>query len=203
MCAFWTYVHTTISKGGALCGIFFVVLFDLVRINQWKDFVAKKDDEGSPIEDCGADDFDSNQSGDEKEASVFQSRSIIVWASAFGSFLVLFVSDLCLWGVWSAVRVFFYVLSVFFIMFFGRCSVYMRHLCMVFMVCAVLCVLHGLALNNICSFFKKKMSPNVWMNPRELGWSCARASSNYLKISFLKPEKGNLKTHVFEDDLVH
>jgi len=190
MCAFWTYVHTTISKGGALCGIFFVVLFDLVRINQWKDFVAKKDDEGSPIEDCGADDFDSNQSGDEKEASVFQSRSIIVWASAFGSFLVLFVSDLCLWGVWSAVRVFFYVLSVFFIMFFGRCSVYMRHLCMVFMVCAVLCVLHGLALNNICSFFYKKNEPKRLDESKRVRMKLRKSQFQLLKDFFFEAREG-------------
>lgn len=30
----------------------------------------------------------------------------------------------------------------------------MRHLCLVFLVCAVLCVLHWLAFNNICSIKK-------------------------------------------------
>ncbi|KAG5119037.1 hypothetical protein JHK82_033457 [Glycine max] len=35
------------------------------------DFVVDKDDEGSPTNDSGVDDFDDSDSGDEKEASDF------------------------------------------------------------------------------------------------------------------------------------
>ena len=35
------------------------------------DFVVDKDDEGSPTDDSGVDDFDDSDSGDEKEASDF------------------------------------------------------------------------------------------------------------------------------------
>ena len=40
-------------------------------ILQDEDFVADKDDEGSPTDDSGEDDSDANDSGDEKEVSYF------------------------------------------------------------------------------------------------------------------------------------
>ena len=40
-------------------------------IIQDEDFVADKDDEGSPTDDSGEDDSDANDSGDEKEVSYF------------------------------------------------------------------------------------------------------------------------------------
>lgn len=67
-------MHTTMSYGGVPCGNIFwqsrLLLYILIggKYLQDEDFVAEKDDEGSPTDDSGADDSDASQSGDEKEA---------------------------------------------------------------------------------------------------------------------------------------
>ena len=60
---------------GGLAWQYFPALVSIYTLNGGKclqdsDFVADKDDEGSPTDDSGADDSDGSDSGDEKEASV-------------------------------------------------------------------------------------------------------------------------------------
>ena len=67
---------------GAYCGRVFLVLF-LYSLNGGKclqdsDFVADKDDEGSPTDDSGADDSDASKSGDEKEVPDFLFSFVIL-----------------------------------------------------------------------------------------------------------------------------
>lgn len=70
-------MHTTMSYGRVPCGNIFrqscLLLYILIggKYLQDEDFVAEKDDEGSPTDDSGADDSDASQSGDQKEASVY------------------------------------------------------------------------------------------------------------------------------------
>ena len=69
LCFYMTHCHSPLCH----LSLFYGSIYGLLTwwIIQDEDFVADKDDEGSPTDDSGEDDSDANDSGDEKEVSYF------------------------------------------------------------------------------------------------------------------------------------